>query len=288
MDKPKVGLVLGAGSARGLAHVGVLQVLEEQGIPFHFIVGSSMGAMIGGIYGSGTDIKILGKVFEQIDLGRFFEIGIPTMGFINGTKINEFLKLLTKNKRFEDLFLPVYMVATDLYTGTTVVINEGSVAEAIRASISIPGIFRPVPRGQMLLVDGAVTDRVPVEAAAQMGADIIIAVDVKFGAGKQIVINNTLDVILTSLDIMQRQQLDTICNTPGKNPILIERLADLSLLYGGRSDYNSCNDDIQSLSKQHQIDPCSISRRSSSLPEAMVSRVRCKTNSIWDRTCSAY
>jgi NTE family protein len=151
-----------------------------------------MGAMIGGIYGSGTDIKILGKVFEQIDLGRFFEIGIPTMGFINGTKINEFLKLLTKNKRFEDLFLPVYMVATDLYTGTTVVINEGSVAEAIRASISIPGIFRPVPRGQMLLVDGAVTDRVPVEAAAQMGADIIIAVDVKFGAGKQIVINNNL------------------------------------------------------------------------------------------------
>jgi NTE family protein len=202
-----------------LGHVGVLQVLEEQGIPFHFIVGSSMGAMIGGIYGSGTDIKILGKVFEQIDLGRFFEIGIPTMGFINGTKINEFLKLLTKNKRFEDLFLPVYMVATDLYTGTTVVINEGSVAEAIRASISIPGIFRPVPRGQMLLVDGAVTDRVPVEAAAQMGADIIIAVDVKFGAGKQIVINNTLDVILTSLDIMQRQQLDTICN---KSDVLIQ------------------------------------------------------------------
>ena len=114
MDKPKVGLVLGAGSARGLAHVGVLQVLEEQGIPFHFIVGSSMGAMIGGIYGSGTDIKILGKVFEQIDLGRFFEIGIPTWIY-KWTK-TRILKLLTKNKRFEDLFA-VHMAATDLIPG---------------------------------------------------------------------------------------------------------------------------------------------------------------------------
>ena len=219
MDKPKMGLVLGAGSARGLAHVGVLQVLEEQGIPFDFIVGSSMGAMIAGIYGSGTDIKILGKVFEQIDLGRFFEIGIPHMGFINGTKINEFLKLLTKKQSFDDLALPVYMVATDLYTGTTVVRNEGVVAEAIRARICIPGKFRPVPWDHMLLVDGAVTDRVPVEAASQLGADIIIAVDVKFGAEKKIVINNTLDVILTSLDIMQKQQLDTITN---KADVLIQ------------------------------------------------------------------
>ncbi len=219
MDKPRVGLVLGAGSARGLAHVGVLQVLEEHEIPFHFIVGSSIGAMIGGIYGSGTDIKILGKVFEQIDIGRFFEIGIPHMGFINGTKINEFLKLLTKNQDFKDLSLPVYMVATDLYSGTEVVINEGLVTEAIRASISIPGIFRPVPRDNMLLVDGAITDRVPVEVAAQLGADIVIAVDVKFGAGKQIVINNTLDVILTSLDIMQRQQFATIRN---KSDVLIQ------------------------------------------------------------------
>jgi NTE family protein len=212
MNKPRVGLVLGAGSARGIAHIGVLQVLEENRIPFDFIVGSSMGAMVGGIYGSGTDIRMLGKVFHYLDMGRFFEIGIPHMGFINGTKIGELLKVLTKNTTFDQLLLPVYMAATDLYTGNTVILNEGIVAEAIRASISIPGIFRPVPRDNMLLVDGAVTDRVPVEAAAQLGADFVIAVDVKFGVGKRVVINNTLDVILTSLDIMQRQQLDAICS----------------------------------------------------------------------------
>ncbi|KUG03084.1 hypothetical protein ASZ90_019545 [hydrocarbon metagenome] len=212
MDKPKVALVLGAGSARGIAHIGVLQVLEENHIPFDFIVGSSMGAMIGGIYGCGTNIMMLGKVFEHIDVGRFFELKIPHLGLINGSKINELLKLLTKDRSFNELSLPVYMVATDLYTGSSVILREGIVAEAIRASISIPGIFRPVHKDDMLLVDGAVTDRVPVEAAAQLGADLIIAVDVKFGIGKDIVINSTLDVVLTALDIMQKQQLETICN----------------------------------------------------------------------------
>ncbi len=211
MDKPIVALVLGAGSARGLAHIGVLQVLEENQIPFDLIVGSSMGAMIGGIYGSGADIKMLGKVVEHMDMGRFFEVSVPRMGFINGNKINEFIKLLTKNRTFNELSLPVYMVATDLYTGASIILQEGIVAEAIRASISIPGIFKPVMKDDMLLVDGAVTDRVPVEAAAQLGADVIVAVDVKYGVGKQIVINNTLDVILTALDIMQKRQLETIC-----------------------------------------------------------------------------
>ncbi len=212
MDKPRVALVLGAGSARGLAHIGVLQVLEENHIPFDFIVGSSMGAMIGGIYGCGTDIKMLGKVFEHIEMGRFFEFKVPHMGLINGTKINEFLKLMTKNSTFNDLSLPVYIVATDLYTGASVVLREGIVAEAIRASISIPGIFRPVQKDDMLLVDGAVTERVPVATALQLGADLIIAVDVKYGVGKNNVINGTLDVILTALDIMENHQLDTIYN----------------------------------------------------------------------------
>ncbi len=212
MEKPGIALVLGAGSARGLAHIGVLQVLEENHVPFDFIVGSSMGAMIGGIYSCGTDIKMLGKIFEHIDIGRFFELKVPHMGLINGTKLNEFLKLLTKNSTFNELSMPVYMVATDLYTGASVILQEGIVAEAIRASISIPGIFRPVQKDDMLLVDGAVTERVPVEAAAKLGADLIIAVDVKFGNGKEIVIRNTLDVILTTLDIMENQQLQTINN----------------------------------------------------------------------------
>ncbi len=212
MDKPRVALVLGAGSARGLAHIGVLQVLEDNQIPFDFIVGSSIGAMIGGIYGCGADIKMLGKLLENMDMGRFFEVTVSHLGFINGSKINEFVKLLTKNKDFRELLFPVYMVATNLYTGSRVILQEGIVAEAIRASISIPGIFRPVQKDDMLLVDGAVSDRVPVEAAAQLGADLIIAVDVKFGTGQTVIIKNTLDVILTALDIMQNKQVETIAN----------------------------------------------------------------------------
>jgi NTE family protein len=102
------------------------------------------------------------------------------------------------------------IVATDLISGNRVVLEEGSIAEAIRASISVPGIFAPVSRGEMVLVDGAVADRLPVEVARNKGAEVVIAIDVTFGEGKQVVIKNALDVILTSLDIMQKQQFDFV------------------------------------------------------------------------------
>jgi NTE family protein len=132
------------------------------------------------------------------------------MGFMAGRKISNFLELMTKNKTFAELDIPLLVVATDLITGETVVIEEGSVAQAIRASISIPGVFRPVRDGERVLVDGAVTDRLPVRVAQEWGADIIIAVDVTFCGGKKIVIRNTLDVIMTSLDILQKQQFDSV------------------------------------------------------------------------------
>lgn len=209
-SRPKIALVLGAGSARGLAHIGVLQVLIENDVPFDMIVGSSMGAMIGGLYACGTDLEMLDKMIHHMDMNTFFDVRIPRLGFIAGKKINSFLKLMTKNKNFEDLDLPLFMVATDLVSGQEIVLDKGLVADAIRASISIPGIFHPVKRDGMILVDGAVTDRLPVEIARSCGADKIIAVDVTFGEGKQVSINNTLDVILTSLDIMQKQQFDLI------------------------------------------------------------------------------
>ncbi|MBO8159447.1 patatin-like phospholipase family protein [Thermosyntropha sp.] len=209
MDKsPKIGLVLGAGSARGYAHIGVLQVLEENNIPFDFIVGSSMGAMIGGIYASGTDLRMLEKTVCQIDTSIFYDIHVPRLGFMAGKRIVEVLRLLTKKKDFSELAIPLSVVATDLLSGQRVVLEEGSVAEAIRASISIPGIFNPVRRDDMVLVDGAVIDRLPVDVAREKGADVVIAVDVTFGPDRQIEIKNALDVILTSLDIMQKLHFD--------------------------------------------------------------------------------
>lgn len=208
--RPIVGLVLGAGSARGLAHIGVLQVLIENNVPFDFIVGSSMGAMVGGIYACGADLYMYGKMLEYMNTSRLLDVNIPRMGFIAGKKIMAFLNLLTKKKTFADIDIPLMVVTTDLVNGERVVLEEGSIAEAIRASISIPGIFTPVRRDEMVLVDGAVVDRLPIEVARNRGAEIIIAIDVTFGEGKQVVINNALDVIWTSIDIMQKQQFDLV------------------------------------------------------------------------------
>ncbi|NLG32409.1 MAG: patatin family protein [Syntrophomonadaceae bacterium] len=206
---PVVALVLGAGSARGLAHIGILQVLEKYKIPINFMVGCSMGAMVAGIYASGTNLNLLEKMVENMNLNLLFDIRVPHMGFISGKRIESFLDLLTKKKRFEDLPNPLYIVATDLLSGDQVILEEGKITDAIRASISIPGIFRPITREGKVLVDGAVRQRLPIEVARMKGADIVIAVDVTFGQGKQVNIRNTLDVILASLDIMQKSQFDS-------------------------------------------------------------------------------
>lgn len=206
----KTAVVLGAGSARGLAHIGVLQALEEKHIDFDFIVGSSMGAMVGSIYACGADLYMLARMADHMDINVVLDVNIPRLGFIAGKKVSAFLELLTKKKTFAELDLPVYVVATDLISGQRVIFEEGSVAEAVRASISVPGIFHPVRKGDMVLVDGAVTDRLPIEVARMKGASKVIAVDVTFGPGKVVEINNTLDVITTSLDILQKQQFDLV------------------------------------------------------------------------------
>lgn len=208
--KNTLALVLGAGSARGLAHIGVLQVLKENDINFDFIVGSSMGAMIGSLYASGIDIYMLEKMADKMNNSILFDVRVPRYGFIAGKRITAFMDLLNKKKFFEELDLPLLVVATDLISGQRVIIDQGPVTEAVRASISIPGVFKPVRKDDMVLVDGAVTDRLPIEVARQYGADNVVAVDVTFGIEKKVVINNVLDVILTSLDIMQKQQFDSI------------------------------------------------------------------------------
>lgn len=207
--RPVTALVLGAGSARGLAHIGVIQVLLEEGIPFDFIVGSSMGAMVGSIYASGADIYLLDKMIEAMNTGMMMDVQVPRYGFIAGKRINKFLSLLTKNKQFSDLKPPVMAVATDLISGERIVFDDGLVAEAVRASISVPGVLTPVKKDNMVLVDGAVIDRLPVEVAKERGAEFIIAVDVTFGPDRKVVIKNTMDVIMTSLDIMQKYHFDT-------------------------------------------------------------------------------
>ena len=204
-SRPRVGLVLGAGSARGLAHIGVLQVLREHRIPFDFIVGSSMGALVGAVFAAGADLDLLAKLAVNLNVNMLLDIGVPRMGFINGKKVQEFIHLLTKGKSFEELSLPLAVVATDILTGESVVLNRGVVSEAVRASIAIPGVFVPVEYEGRLLVDGAVTSRLPIETARDMGADRVIAVDVNFAEAAQPRIRNAIHVILASIDLLERQ-----------------------------------------------------------------------------------
>ena len=177
----KIGLALSGGAARGLSQVGVLQILQKEGIPIDMIAGTSSGAICGSSYAWDQDTARM--VRDTIDvnwkkLRPLIDPSFPKTGFIKGKKITRLLSTYVGgNTRFSDLKIPFVCVATDIDTGEEVVIDSGPVAEAVRASISIPGIFRLVERDGKYLVDGGLSTPVPVEVVRRMGADFIIAIN---------------------------------------------------------------------------------------------------------------
>ncbi|MFJ7728913.1 patatin-like phospholipase family protein [Neobacillus sp. NPDC097160] len=204
MEHPKIGLAFGSGGARGFAHLGVIMALTEAGIPIHLIAGSSMGALVASFYGAGIDLDRLYKLSTSFKRKYFLDFTVPKMGLIQGKKIKEFIRVFTHGKNIEELSLPISIVATDLLTGERVIFQKGPIAEAVRASISIPGIFVPEKYNGRILVDGGVTDRVPISVAKEMGADIVIAVDVS-RVKRNAEITTIYDVIMQSIDIMQSE-----------------------------------------------------------------------------------
>ncbi len=183
-DSPrkKIGLALSGGAARGLAHVGVIDVLHKEGIHIDMIVGTSAGAIMGAIYAWNQDtdkMKEYALDTRWKKLAPMIDPSFPRTGFIKGRKIKNLLStFIGGNIKFSDLKIPFACVATDIDTGEEVVIDSGSVPEALRASISIPGIFTLVKHEGRYLVDGGLTTPVPVELVRQMGADFVIAVNV--------------------------------------------------------------------------------------------------------------
>ncbi len=233
MKRPIIGLALGAGAAKGLAHLGVLKVLEEENIPIDMIAGTSIGSVFGALYADNADLELVTKVANSLKHQQFLDLVLPKMGLIKGEKIEELFKLVTKNKNFSQLAKPLYVVAADIQTGEEVVINLGKVADAVRASISIPGIFTPKKIGNRLLVDGAVKNHIPINVLKNHGADFIIAVDVRFGGriGIKHKIQNIFDVILLSLEITH---FDYIKGLSKECDILIQ--PDLSHISPARFD----------------------------------------------------
>lgn len=200
----KVGLALGSGGVRGFAHLGVLKVLEAHHIPIDYLSGSSMGSVIAALYASGIELKYLIRLAEHMDRSLFIDYTFPRMGLIRGEKIYELIRLLTKDQALEDLFIPTRIVATDLKQGEPYVFHSGPAALAVRASIAIPGIFEPVELGERLLVDGGVIERVPAGVVHDMGADMVIGVDVSHSTTPKNV-RNIYEVILQTIDIMESQ-----------------------------------------------------------------------------------
>jgi len=176
-----VGLALGAGAAKGFAHIGVLDALEKAGIRVDMIAGSSMGAIIGGGYAAGLSVKALSDVAltsDWLDVLNLIDPVFPTRGFIDGQKIQAFLDELYDHKNIEDLNIPFAATTVDILRGDLFVLNEGNLASAARASSSIPIVFNPLANGDQVLVDGGMIDPVPIDVVRSMGADYIIAVNV--------------------------------------------------------------------------------------------------------------
>lgn len=182
MRKPKVALALGGGTARGLAHIGVIKVLVEKKVPIDFITGTSIGAIVGSFYAKNLDVFEVERFALENGNKRIVELLDPSFrfGLIRGRKIERFLKKHLGEISFKDLKIPLITVCSDLGSGESVYFSRGDLIKAIRASISIPLVFSPVEHHGRVLVDGHLSEPVPVSAAINHGADVVIAVNLDY------------------------------------------------------------------------------------------------------------
>ncbi len=254
-NRPSVGLVLSGGGARGAAHIGVLKVLEEMRIPIDYIAGTSMGSIVGGLYASGMTVEEIEKTINSIDWADAFKddpprkdrsfrrkkdddlflvkakpgfsegkVKLPS-GFIQGQKIDLIFKSLTlpvvSIDDFDNLTIPYRAVATDIVTGEAVVIRSGDLAKAMRASMSVPAVFSPVEIDGKLLVDGGVSNNLPMDVARKMGADVLIVVDISSPLLKREEINSALGVTSQLTGILTRRNTEAQLRTLSESDILI-------------------------------------------------------------------
>ncbi|OTG86187.1 alpha/beta hydrolase [Acinetobacter sp. ANC 4558] len=177
-QRPIVALVLGSGGARGYAHIGVIEILEKSGIKPDFIVGTSAGSIVGSIYASGKSAQDLKDIALNLKAHDVRDLTLDLKGFFIGKKVENYINENVNNMQLQDLKIPMYVVATELKEGRKTVFNYGNTGQAVRASISIPSMFVPTKIRNEEFVDGGLVSPVPVETARDLGADIIIAVDI--------------------------------------------------------------------------------------------------------------
>jgi len=261
-SRPKICLVLSGGGARGAAHVGVLKVLEELRVPIDCIAGASMGALVGASYATGTSVAEMEAVLDKISTALLFkdkpprqeqsirrklddftdlrgpeigfnegELQLPK-GFVSGVQLETVLRYLAKAKgyrNFDELPIPFRAVATDLVTGKTVVFSQGELANVMRASMSVPGAIAPAEFDGKILVDGGLTDNLPIDVARAMGADIVIAVNLGTPLAPRSQLNSILGVGGQVINILTEQNvLQSLATLKPTDILIVPELGDFS------------------------------------------------------------
>ena len=207
--KKKLGLALGSGGARGMAHIGVLTAFDEEGIAFDVVAGSSIGSVVGGMYAAGYSSAAMMRYISEIDIFAAQQI-VKTV--LSGKTVEDIFAEITGGAEFDDLLLPYAAVATDLYNGGQVVIRSGSVAKAMRASSAVLPMLKPVELDGKTLIDGAYANSVPADVVKEMGADFVVGVNLS----KE---NPTNEIIKNSLDAKYPKNGVVLCDraAPGRN-----------------------------------------------------------------------
>ena len=199
--KKKTGIAFGGGATRGLAHIGVIKVLEEHGLKFDLVAGNSAGSIIGALYAAGFGWQDMYEIAKQISPGDILGLNLKRQGLFKSDKLEALLQQHLDDARIEDLDIPFCCVAVNLYNGELVELSSGPLVRAVRASCSVPGVFSPTPIDDMLLVDGGVKNSVPGDVVKRMGADFIMAVNLNADRGRLTEPKNSFDVLWSSLKI---------------------------------------------------------------------------------------
>lgn len=199
--KVRIGLALGGGAAKGFAHVGVIKVLEAHGLTPDFVAGTSAGAVVGSLYAAGFSGFQLQEMALTLDQSSITDWVLPNAGVLKGERLEGYINQQVGHRPIEKLTRPFAAVTADLATGQRVAFRRGNTGQAVRASAAVPGVFQPVKIGTRRFVDGGITSPVPVLAAREMGAEVVIAVDISTKLSG-VAPDSTLSVLDQSLNIM--------------------------------------------------------------------------------------
>jgi NTE family protein len=208
VERPGLGLALGGGFARGFAHLGVLQVLEQNGIPISCIAGTSVGSILGAAYASGAPLERIIAACRKLKFRDIARWRVSRLGLASNHRLGDLVEQVFDSKCFEDLQIPMAVVATDLANGDAVIFTQGNLSDAIRASCAFPGLFEPVRIGTRCLADGGLVAQVPTRAARQLGAKHVLGVSVGVEDGHRGAPSNIFQVVCRAVSAAQKHQLE--------------------------------------------------------------------------------